>query len=347
MRLGALRQDGILGRWCELAQRRATRENDLGVPVARTALGIHEEILLANVIQVRTLNPDGLLGGTDALVDEDNGLATHLVGIEVIFASPDGAVAAVFGGIGRFVVVDDITFAIRVEEERRVDAMHLGHGNRFAPTLARVLRLEDDVARAGHDGDDEIERLVLFTIFNIGREDTAGDVRTIGKERLRRTVDDVAAEVPIDQVLTVPNRNTRPIDERAIGHIEIIPLAADGGVGIRARDDGIQEMSLGIERLVVARIVSAIGERLKLRCCVLIRLIHTSCHSQKQWKQMKVSHRPILFELCKCIYFYFYGQCLVSNPKNNVSFLKAFAPSAIKIETKRGYSDVKRGQSSM
>ena len=138
--------------------------------------------------------------------------------------------------------------------------MYLGNGDGFAPTLVGVTGLENDVAHVIDQGDDEVESLVAFTIFNIGRVNTTCDAKSLLERNLRVLVQDVTAEIPIYQVSAVPDRNAWPIDKRAVRHIEVVTLAADRGVGVGSRDDRIQILGSGIERYFVSFVITHIGE---------------------------------------------------------------------------------------
>ena len=273
MRQSSLCQDGVLLTGSELAQGRFASQDHFTVTFGSAALCGHQIILVivatlqivVKVIQMRTFRPNRFVLGTDTLVYQNHWFTTDFVSVEVIFTTPDGAVTTIFGRVGWFIIIDNVTFAVVVKEEGGVDAMHFGHRDRLTPTFIRVLGLEDDIAHAVHQSDNQIESLVLFTIFNVWSIDTAGDAETLLKDRLGVSVDDITAEVPIHQILAVPDRDAWPIDKRAVGHEKVIALTTDRGVRVGAGNDRIEILCLRVERCIISSVVAAVGEILKDR----------------------------------------------------------------------------------
>ena len=110
--------------------------------VRSAAFRAHQEILPVDLVQVRSLDPDGFRSGVHTLVYNDFPLADGTVVLHVVLDDTNRAVAVILGlAARRFVVVHDIGLAIVIEEQGRVDALHLRQQDRIRPGTERILRL--------------------------------------------------------------------------------------------------------------------------------------------------------------------------------------------------------------
>ena len=142
------------------------------MPTACTTFCTHQIIELALLEEVRTLNPDRtslyMGSATENLLE----VALDAVALHVEFEAADSTLSLVIGTANYRTVMNDISLAVVIEEEARVDAINLLQIDRFAPALGWVLGLDEEVAGT-HIGGNHIESLVLFVIADGWCEDTA------------------------------------------------------------------------------------------------------------------------------------------------------------------------------
>ena len=112
-----------------------------------SAFGGHEVIFAIDLIDVRAFAPDGFFFGAAAFVYYDFAFTHAFVAVDVEFDHADRAVTRVFRFcVGRVVVIDDICFAVIVEKECGIDALHLGKIDGIAPFSEGVGGLDEEVS---------------------------------------------------------------------------------------------------------------------------------------------------------------------------------------------------------
>ena len=229
------------------------------MPPRRAAFCSHHVVASVDLVEMRSLAPDRLLLGTDPLVDDDALGARHAFVLhEVVLAHADRAVPRILGlAVRCVVVVEDPGGLVIPEEEARVDAADR-HLDRLAPALVRILRLVDDVAAVADHRDDEVERVVVRIVLDVRRKDAGGEAESLVEPELRDRVADIAAKVPVDEVLRVIDRNARIVAERAVRQVEVVTLARDRRIGRHADHDRVAVLRRGIARRKL--LLAAAGE---------------------------------------------------------------------------------------
>ena len=99
-------------------------------------------------------------------------IALDTVALYIEFEAADRALTLVIGTANYRTVVHDISLAIVIEEEARVNTVNLLQIDRLTPAFGRILGFHKEVA-GSHIGGNHIEGLVLLVIADGWCEDTA------------------------------------------------------------------------------------------------------------------------------------------------------------------------------
>ena len=117
--------------------------------------------------------PDRFLFGTAAFVDNYLAFAYALVSGSVKLYHTHGAMTGVFSlSVGSVIVINDITLAILVEEESRVDTLYFRKHDRVRPFAKGILSFHEEISGA-HVGGDHVVSLVSRIVCDIRRKNTA------------------------------------------------------------------------------------------------------------------------------------------------------------------------------
>ena len=235
-----LGQDGIPVPGLVFPHRGIAAEDYLRMLVRSAAFRAHQEIFPVDLVQVRSFDPDRLLGRVHALVHDDSPLADRAIVLHVIFHDADRAVTVVLGlAARRVVVIHDIGPSVVIEEQGRVDALHLRQQDRVRPGAEGVLRLHQEVPRA-HIRGNHVVRPVRRVVLDVRGKDAAARMLAAEARQLRRAVQDVTDLLPVYQIAAVEDRDAREIAEGGRDQ-EIVSFSvrAEARIGIPARQDGV------------------------------------------------------------------------------------------------------------
>src|SRR4051812_38127820 len=101
---------------------------------------------------MRALDPDRLPFWVGALVDEQPRLAERRERLGIELLQPQRGMAFIFGLARRRAVVNDPCGAVVVEEQRRIDALHVRQEHRVGPWPLRPLGRDHEIAAAAYAG---------------------------------------------------------------------------------------------------------------------------------------------------------------------------------------------------
>src|SRR6266508_233401 len=198
-------------------------------------LGDQEIVVATDLVEVRSLRESATSAGPNAFR-----LGQALPGRDVDLAllnAPhrDQRIDLVWEGETSEPVAGQIYTASIVESERGVDAA-LIEPDRFGPRTKGVTGVNKEVATTGDVGRHHVEDAVV--IADCRGEDTARgtDVRERQLAQACQAVPDLA---PMHQVAAVEQRHAREILERAGDQKVVLSGAADAGIGVKARYNGI------------------------------------------------------------------------------------------------------------
>ena len=211
------------------------------VVVARPALRAHEIVIVPVPGQVGRLDAAAVRGAAP----DPPGQADDLAHRRVIFHHADGA--------GLFVAVpglplegDDVLSPVGVMQHGRVESGRM-QVDRLAPGPPDVLRGDHviiDVKIAGihgvHDAVDHIEEVLRLAVGQAGGPDAFGGGKSL-QVRILRICEGVGAELPVFHIAGMVDGDAGEPLEGGHGNIEIIAFAADAGIGVEARQDGISD----------------------------------------------------------------------------------------------------------
>ena len=210
---------------------------------------------------MRALDPDGLLLDVGPAVDNHLARPDQFLRHIVEFLNPDGAMALVKRLSGGRTVIDDVCFAVAVEEKRGIDAVET-KPDRIGPRPGRICRRNEKITAAIHAGIDDGENAIV--IFDCGREDTARNSQPI-EVQLCGPVDGVSDLRPMHQIAAVEHRNAGKIRKRRVDEVVILADAHDAWVRIETGKDWVQILlRRGFDGLV-DRVMTVIVEPIEAR----------------------------------------------------------------------------------
>ena len=222
-----VREDRVAGAGFERSPRRVAARDRHHVAVLRPALGDHQVVPAADLVEVRPLR----VAGTGAVPDEarrpEELPGRHVDRRLVDPAGLAGRAAARAGQVRRPVVV---------EEERRVDPAEVGQPDGLGPRAGRVLRGDEEVPAAVHVGRDHVERA---GVVPEGRSVDAARRAGLLQGQLALARQDVAQLPPVHQVAAREDRHAGEELEAARDEVEVVPHAHDARVGVEPRDHGV------------------------------------------------------------------------------------------------------------
>ena len=157
---------------------------------------------------------------------EEDALCELFACVGVDLAEPDAVV-----GVAHHVAASVLPI------ERGVDAP-LFQPARLTPGAVGVGSRYDEVAPSAHVGGDEVEGAVV--VAQRGGVDAEPGVGSFQRQ-LRGTGEDVGYLLPMNKVGGVIERHAWEVLEGRVDQIVVVSHAADGGVGVEARDNGIGE----------------------------------------------------------------------------------------------------------
>ena len=116
--------------------------------VARAALGAAEVIPAGVFVEMRALDPHGLLRGVDPAVENDRARTDERLGRGIELLLPDGPVAGIQRlVVGRVAIVHQPRAAAVVEEQRGVDAVET-QPHRVGPRAGGIPGGHEEVSTA-------------------------------------------------------------------------------------------------------------------------------------------------------------------------------------------------------
>jgi len=180
----------------------------------RAALCAHQKVLVANMIEVRTFNPNGFVGDIDATVDELTRFADGLARAPIKFAYANCAVAVVSRTAVGHIVVDDVGFAVIVKEEAGVDTTNLGQPYGVTPVAGLGIGSRyEEVAATIYQGCNHVEQLIGRVVGYRRSIYATRNADAVLQDELRRTIEDIAEALPVFEIRAVPNGHARIIDK--------------------------------------------------------------------------------------------------------------------------------------
>ena len=177
-----------------------------------------------------------MFGNVGAAVDEDGLFADGPLLDEINFLDFDGAVAAV-EGLRRIVAVDDVALAVVIEEEGGVHAADAAERDRLGPGAFWVFGGNVEIADpADESADDIVGAVVIADAWSV----RAVLNRAAPHAELRGSVNHISDLGPVNQIFGMPDRNAGEVIEGGVDEVIVVAHPAEGGVGIKASDDGVE-----------------------------------------------------------------------------------------------------------
>ena len=210
-----------------------------GVVVAGATLGAHDVVPAVTLGQVRGLDAAAVGGAApDALR-----IADDVLGLGIVLDAADHARLLV-ALTGLPFERDDVLSAVVVMQDGGVETGG-GQIDRFAPRAGDVLGGDQVVVHvevAGvhrvHDAVDHIEEVLLLAVGQAGGPDALGGGQ-LGQVRIGVVGQHMGQQLPVLHVLGMVDRDAGEPFEGGDGHVVVVALAADGGVGVEALEDRI------------------------------------------------------------------------------------------------------------
>ena len=225
----------------ERAAHAVRAEHHLGVVVAGAALGCDQVVIGAAAEDVGAFDPARLKRDVDAAIDQQRALALDGQGGRIEFLDPDGAVAVVAGLFGRRVVADQVDLAVRIPEQRRIDAAE-GQFDGLGPGPLRPGRRHDHIAAAIDAGGDHVEDALV--VRDVGGVDAARRAQAL-EVRLRGAGDHVGDLGPGAQVARMEEWQAGEVRERRVDQVIVVLHAQHGRIGVVAGQDRIAVLGGG------------------------------------------------------------------------------------------------------
>jgi hypothetical protein len=118
----ALCQDRIDFAWCESCVDTVSLEDYFAVVITGATLGAHQIILTTDMVEVWAFNPNRVFRWIYTAVNQHTCIAAHLSGAPIKFTDEYGTMTVVKRATHRHIVINNVSFTIIVEEERRINA---------------------------------------------------------------------------------------------------------------------------------------------------------------------------------------------------------------------------------
>src|SRR5690554_2464072 len=143
---------------------------DLTVVHTGAALGSRQVVPTVDLVNVRTLDPNGLLTDVHATVNQDKRfLALHFAGLQIELEHPNGPMSFVQRRIvWRLAVVHHINLSVLVKKQGRIEARDFGEKDGIGPRTCRLLCSDHIIASAPYLGAGHIVGALM--ILNGGRK---------------------------------------------------------------------------------------------------------------------------------------------------------------------------------
>src|SRR5690554_2137427 len=144
---------------------------DLAVVHTGAALGSRQVVPTVDLVNVRTLDPNGLLTDVHATVNQDKRfLALHFAGLQIELEHPNGPMSFVQRRIvWRLAVVHHINLSVLVKKQGGIDARDFGEENGIGPRTCWVLSRHQVISPAVHLGTSHvISALMVFDGGGVG-----------------------------------------------------------------------------------------------------------------------------------------------------------------------------------
>jgi len=171
------------------------------VPVAGTPFGTHKIVLPVFLVNMGSLNPDGLFRQVNASIDDDLiGSGDDLVGSHIILPYFNDTVAFIqllpaIGGI----VVNDIPLSVIVEEKRWVNPVE-SQFYRVTPSFEGIFCLYHNIPKASRKlRGNHVKGIVVRIVQNLRCINSGAD-SAIVHNQLRFPVEYVADLCPVYQI---------------------------------------------------------------------------------------------------------------------------------------------------
>src|SRR5690554_126425 len=212
---------------------------DLTVVHTGAALGSRQVVQTVDLVNMGSLNPNGLLTDVHATVNQDKRfLALHFAGLQIELEHPNGPMSFVQRRIvWRLAVVNQIHLSVLVKKQGGIDARDFGEENGIGPRTRRILRSDHIITSAPHLGAGHI--IGAFMVFNGGRKSDLITQSQSLELYLLGTVQHVSDLLPGDQIGTVENGNSGKVAKGGVNHIIAVIPFCNAGIRVKPWQNGI------------------------------------------------------------------------------------------------------------
>src|SRR5690554_3137119 len=212
---------------------------DLTVVHTGAALGSRQVVPTVDLVNVRSLDPYGLLTQIHPAINQDNWFfSLHFPGRQIELEHPNGPVPLVKRTVvGRLAVVNQIHLPVLVKKQGGINARNLGKKDGIGPRSRRILRSDHIITSAPHLGAGHI--IGAFMVFNGGRKSGLITQSQSLELYLLGTVQHVSDLLPGDQIGTVENGNSGKVAKGGVNHIIAVIPFCNAGIRVKPWQNGI------------------------------------------------------------------------------------------------------------